>query len=125
MADVWATIDLGSIFPNREAEFTAASNLASAAKQEADTVVLRFSEKGQAASQTLSVTSNLLTQITKTGYNTLFMPPDQKDFFERLNESEGKPFPDDWTAGICIFIQGPSITETAEKYAALLDILNS
>ena len=125
MADTWITTDLNTIFPNRANEFAKVSQELNKSKQEADKIIQSFDQKAEAAAQGLSVTSNLLMQIQASGYSVLYMPPADKEFFNRLAESNNKPFPDSWTAGICIFVQGPSISETTTKYTALLDILAS
>lgn len=123
--DQWITVDLGTLFPNRAAEFAALSSQLNKLKKEADKVILSFDTKAGAATQGLEVTSNLLKQITATGFNTLFMPPKSQPFFTRLANSDNKPVADDFSAGLCVFFQAPSLSLTIKRYTALLDIIAS
>lgn len=123
--DSWIKTNLGNIFTGQSSSLTLKSEALTKVKFEADAVIQSAGQKGYAASEGLEVTANLLDALDQAGYNYLLMPPAAKSFANRISESTNKPVEDEWTAGIVINIQGPSIQETAEKYKALLDIITS
>lgn len=123
MKDVWIRANLSTIFSGNVPALTTISERLKKAKFEADVVVGRVAEKGLAMSYGLEVTANFLDELTQTGANMLLMPPQAKPFHTRVAEAENKPTNDKWTAGIVIFIQGPSVQDTLKSYNALLDII--
>ncbi len=125
MKDVWITQNLGSVFPAKGAQLEALSTSLHKLKAEADLIIQNYDQKAEAAAQGLSVTANLLTQIKETGYSVLMMPPANAGFFPRLAESSNKPYPDEFSAGICIMFQSPSLETTIQKYAALINVITS
>lgn len=121
--DVWVGLDLTDIFPGTQVSLDLQQEALLKAKDEADKIILSFEEKAAAATESLRLTSSLLEQIQQTGYDVLMLNPADGDFFERVANSNNQPFPNDYTAGICIFFGSPSLSETAKKYKALTDII--
>lgn len=123
--DVWVGLGLEDLFPSKKKALDVLALDLAKKKHEADLIIQSFDQKLEAASQGIAVTSNLLTQIGETGYNILMMPPKSEGFFPRVANSDNQPYPDEFSAGVCIFFQAPSITLTAQKYKALIDIITS
>ncbi len=123
--DTWITGDLNSIFTGTAEKLRVTQDALNKTKLESQKVLDSFNEKANAAIAGLEVANDLLNQIQAAGFNILFMEPASKTFSQRLAEADNKPAEDEFTSGLIIFAQAPSIELTIKRYTALLKILKS
>lgn len=122
-ADVWLSGNLSTLFSGKVPLLSESKVSLTKVKFEADNITRNFGEKGLAASEGLEVTVNAISAIENTGINFLLLAPQSTPFHTRIAQAQNKPEADQWTAGIVVFVQGPSPADVLTKYAALLDVI--
>ena len=126
MADTWITdATLQELFTGLSQSISASSEALSKSITESNKVLDSFNQKANAAIAGLETANDILNQLQASGFNILLMPPASKTFSQRLAESINKPQEDEYTCGIIIYAQAPSVQLTIDRYEALLKVIRA
>ncbi len=125
MADTWQSLTLGDVFSGLNQGLGDIQAQANDLFSKYSAVVTQMNDKVNALQSVLSQSGSLLNKLQQTGLYVCYLQPAQGGWATRLQNAQGAPPNNGYSAGVCIIAQGADINSIAQKYQSLMDVLTS
>ncbi len=125
MADTWQPLTLGDVFSGLNWGLGNVQSQAGDLFRKYSAVRDQLNTKVSALQSVLNSTGSLLSKLQSTDLYVCYLEPAQGGWATRLQNAQGAPPNDGYSAGLCLIAQGVDLNAVARSYQNLMDILTS